>query len=298
MHLMTKKYFRLAVFILFPGMANAQEATKAASEPVSLSVVLIIVNVVLLVFLFLLLNILSNAIKGLKNPEGRPQLSWWDRFAAVKSEKSEEELLLDEDFDGISELDNPTPPWFNFIFYTSILVAIIYLFNYHYFKFSKLQDDEYKEQVAVANAEKEAYLKSAGNLIDENSVKLMTDAKSLTSGTTLYKEKCAVCHGENGEGKVGPNLTDDYWIHGGSVNDIFKTIKYGVPAKGMISWQNSLNGQQMQDLASFIKSIKGTKPANPKEAQGDLYVEGGAAASAATDSTAAKSDTAMVVASK
>jgi cytochrome c oxidase cbb3-type subunit 3 len=115
-------------------------------------------------------------------------------------------------------------------------------------------------------------------------VKLKTDEKSLTAGTTLYKEKCAVCHGDNGEGKVGPNLTDDYWIHGGSINDIFKTIKYGVPAKGMISWQNSLNGQQMEDLASFIKSIKGTKPANPKEAQGDLFVEGGVIAPAASDS--------------
>ncbi|MFY8020485.1 MAG: cbb3-type cytochrome c oxidase N-terminal domain-containing protein [Bacteroidia bacterium] len=290
MQLMNKKYFSLAVFILLAGMTNAQDATKAATEPVSLSAVLIAVNLVLLVFLFLLLNILANAIKGLKNTDGRPQLSWWDRFAAVKSEKTEEELILDEDFDGISELDNPTPPWFNFIFYTTIIVAVIYLFNYHYFKFSKLQDDEYKEQVAVANAEKEAYLKSAGNLIDENSVKLMTDEKSLTAGATLFKEKCAVCHGDAGEGKVGPNFTDDYWIHGGSVNDIFKTIKYGVPAKGMISWQNSLNGQQMQDLASFIKSLRGTKPANPKEAQGDLYVEGGAAApaadSTATDSTA------------
>lgn len=295
---MNKKYFSLAVLILLAGVTNAQEATKAASEPVSLSVVLIAVNVMLLVFLFLLLNILTNAIKGLKNTDSRPQLSWWDKFAAVKSEKTEEELRLDEDFDGISELDNPTPPWFNFIFYTTIIVAIIYLFNYHYFKFSKLQDDEYKEEIAVANTEKEAYLKLAGNLIDENSVKLMNDEKSLTAGTTLYKDKCAVCHGDKGEGKVGPNLTDDYWIHGGSVNDIFKTIKYGVPAKGMISWQNSLNGQQMQDLASFIKSIKGTKPANPKEAQGDLYVEGGAAASATTDSTAAKADTAMVVASK
>lgn len=293
---MNKKYFSLIVFILLAGVTNAQEATAAASEPVSLSAVLVAVNVVLLVFLFLLLNILSNAIKGLKNTDGRPQLSWWDRFAAVKSEKTEEELRLDEDFDGISELDNPTPPWFNFIFYTTIIVAIIYLFNYHYFKYSKLQDDEYKEQVAIANTAKEAYLKSAGNLIDENTVKLMNDEKSLTAGGILFKEKCAVCHGDKGEGKVGPNFADEYWIHGGSVNDIFKTIKYGVPAKGMISWQNSLNGQQMQDLASYIKSLKGTNPANAKEAQGTLFVEGGAPA--AGDSTTVATDSAAVVASK
>jgi len=273
MQLMNKKYSILAALFLLGNLVNAE----ATSEPLSLSTILIVVNVVLLLFLFFLLAILSNAIKGLKSEPGRPQLSWWDRFAAVKSEKTEEELRMDEDFDGISELDNPTPPWFNFIFYSTIIFAVIYLFNYHYFRISKLQDDEYKEQVAVAEEAKQAYLKTTGNLIDENNVTLLTDAKAFEPGVVIFKEKCAVCHGELGEGKVGPNLTDEFWIHGGSVNDIFKTIKYGVPAKGMVPWQNSLTGKQIQEVASYIKSLKGTNPPNPKEAQGDKYEEGGAA---------------------
>lgn len=280
---MNKKYSILAALFLLGNLVNAE----ATSEPLSLSTILIVVNVVLLVFLFFLLAILSNAIKGLKNEPGRPQLSWWDRFAALKSEKTEEELRMDEDFDGISELDNPTPPWFNFIFYSTIIFAIIYLFNYHYFRVSKLQDDEYKEQVAVAEEAKQAYLKTTGNLIDENNVTLLTDAKAFEPGMVTFKEKCAVCHGEKGEGKVGPNLTDEFWIHGGSVNDVFKTIKYGVPAKGMVPWQNSLTGKQIQEVASYIKSLKGTNPANPKEPQGEKYEEGGAAPAAA-DTTAAK----------
>ena len=89
-----------------------------------------------------------------------------------------------------------------------------------------------------------------------------------------YKTNCAVCHGVNGEGNVvGPNLTDDHWLHKGSIKDIFKTIKYGVPEKGMKSWAADFSPLQIAQLASYVKSLHGSNPPNAKEKQGELFAE-------------------------
>lgn len=284
--IMKHKLFTVSALMLIAGTLSAQNA-EAAGSNVGLGTILIVVNAILLLFVIFLLGSLSAAIQKLRTggDPNKIQLSWWDKFAALKSEKTEEELKLDEDFDGIHELDNPTPPWFNFIFYTTIIVAILYLFNYHILKIGNLQTAEYEVAVAESKAEVDAYLKKSGNLIDENSVVQLTDAKGIADGQAMFIEKCAVCHLADGGGVVGPNLTDAYWIHGGDVKSIFKTIKYGVPAKGMISWQNTYSGKQMQQLASFIMSLKGTTPAKGKEPQGELLQEVGAAAPIA-DSTA------------
>jgi cytochrome c oxidase cbb3-type subunit 3 len=147
--------------------------------------------------------------------------------------------------------------------------------------------------VEESKVEVDAYLKKSGNLIDENSVTLLTDKKSMDEGGVIFQEKCAVCHLADGGGLVGPNLTDKYWIHGGDIKSIFKTIKYGVPAKGMISWQNAYSGKQMQSIASYVKSLQGTTPAKAKEPQGDLFNEGGAAPA---DSTLAVKDSTVQIA--
>jgi len=272
------------------GSISAQTADAAGADTgIGLTSILIAVNAVLLLFVIFLLGSLTSAIQKLRGAtDGKEQISWWEKFAALKAEKSEDELVLEEDFDGIKELDNPTPPWYNFIFYITIFVAILYLLNYHIFKIGSLQAAEYNTAVAESKAEVDAYLKKSGNAIDENSVVLLTDKKAIDEGSALFIEKCAVCHLADGGGLVGPNLTDNYWIHGGDVKSIFKTIKYGVPAKGMISWQNALSGKQIQSLASFIHTLKGTTPAKAKEPQGDLFTEGGAAPK---DSTVALKDT-------
>jgi cytochrome c oxidase cbb3-type subunit 3 len=252
------------------------QAQEAQTPMFDLGNILLFLNVVLLVFALLLISLLSHSIKQIKEgikPE-KANLSWWDRFAALKSEKTEEELELQEDFDGIKELDNPTPPWFNFIFYTTIAFAVIYLINYHVIGFSKLQEDEYKQELAEAKAAKEAYLKKVGNTINENSVTALADNASIEEGKKIYMANCKVCHGEFGEGLVGPNLTDAYWLHGNTINDIFKTIKYGVPQKGMVPWENSLTAVQIQQVSSYILTLKGTNPPNPKEPQGILMEEG------------------------
>ncbi|HSC37770.1 MAG TPA: c-type cytochrome, partial [Chitinophagaceae bacterium] len=101
-------------------------------------------------------------------------------------------------------------------------------------------------------------------------------AQMLEGGKTVFLQNCSPCHGKSGEGVVGPNLTDDYWLHGGGVKDIFKTIKYGWPEKGMKSWKDDLSPTQIAQLSSFIKSLRGTHPPNGKEQQGELYQETGA----------------------
>lgn len=286
---MRNKIFITVAMFLVAGTIKAQ--TAEVNNYVSLSTILIVVNAILLLIAIFLLLILSNAAQKLHTGNnGKVHLTWWEKFAALKTEKSEEELELDEDYDGIKELDNPTPPWFNFIFYTTILVGILYLLNYHVFKSGQLQDEEYTTEVAESKAEVAAYLAKAGNLIDENSVTLLTDKAALSNGEKMYQEKCAVCHVNDGGGAVGPNLTDAYWIHGGDVKSIFKTIKYGVVAKGMIAWQNTFNGKQMQELASYVKSLQGTTPAKSKEAQGVLE---GEAVPATADSTTTLPATAM-----
>jgi cytochrome c oxidase cbb3-type subunit 3 len=286
---MRNKIFITVAMFLVAGTIKAQ--TAEVNDYVSLSTILIVVNALLLLTAIFLLLILSNAAQKLRSGDnGKVNLTWWEKFAALKTEKSEEELELDEDYDGIKELDNPTPPWFNFIFYTTILVGILYILNYHVFKSGQLQDEEYTTEVAESKAEVAAYLAKAGNLIDENSVTLLTDKAALSNGEKMYQEKCAVCHVNDGGGAVGPNLTDAYWIHGGDVKSIFKTIKYGVVAKGMIAWQNTFNGKQMQELASYVKSLQGTTPAKSKEAQGVLE---GEAVPATADSTTTIPATAM-----
>jgi mono/diheme cytochrome c family protein len=274
--MMKQKLFYLSAFILLTGTISAQNLNAPAAEQniIGLSSILVAVNAILLLSVLFLLGTLTTAIQKLRTGEtDKVQLSWWDKFVALKSDKTEEELRLDEDFDGIHELDNPTPPWFNFIFYTSILAAVLYLLNYHVLKFGSLQEAEYTAEVAQSKLEVDAYLKSSGNLIDENNVAFVLDKKLLADGQTLFAEKCAVCHLADGGGVVGPNLTDAYWIHGGDIQSIFKTIKYGVPAKGMIAWQNTFSGKQMEALASYVKTLQGTTPAVGKEPQGELYKE-------------------------
>ena len=259
------------------GTLSAQTAdVTSANTGIGLTSILIAVNAILLLFVVFLLGSLTNAVQKLRVAEdGKVQISWWEKFAALKTEKSEGELILEEDFDGIKELDNPTPPWYNFIFYITIAAAVLYLLNYHVFKIGSLQAAEYTNAIAESKAEVDAYLKKSGNAIDENSVVLLTSKKDIDEGAVIFQEKCAVCHLADGGGLVGPNLTDNYWIHGGDVKSIFKTLKYGVPAKGMIAWQNALSGKQMQSLASFIHTLKGTTPAQAKEPQGDLFVDAG-----------------------
>lgn len=184
--------------------------------------------------------------------------------------EKEKDIMMDHEFDGIRELDNTIPPWFNILFYGTIVIAFLYMLNYHVFKMSGLSAEEYNDEVKVAAMQRDELIRT-GAFINENTVKLMKDDATITEGKTIFNTNCTVCHGPAGGGLIGPNLTDDYWIHGGGIVNVFKTVKYGVPVKGMISWQNQLNPKQIQAVANYILTLKGTNPANGKQPEGTIY---------------------------
>ena len=186
--------------------------------------------------------------------------------------EKEEEVLLDHDYDGIRELDNHLPPWWKYLFYFTIVWGIVYLLAYHVFDALPLSTEEYNQEMARAEEIKQANLASMDlPEIDESSVTPTEDPAELADGESIYQMQCAACHTADGGGSIGPNLTDKYWIHGGSMVDVYRTIKEGVPDKGMISWEPVLNPVQMRNVASYILTLQGTTPANPKAPQGDLY---------------------------
>lgn len=199
----------------------------------------------------------------------------------------EQDIDLGHEYDGIRELDNSLPPWWLWLFYGTILWSAIYLWYYHVSDRGPDQQQEYVAAMELGEAEKAKFLATQANSVDEKTVTLLTDASAIAEGKETYTANCMVCHGANGEGLVGPNFTDKYWIHGGRINDLFKTIKYGVPEKGMISWQSQLRPAAMQKVASYILSMQGTNPPNQKAPQGDLYdPAAGGAAPAPADTTA------------
>lgn len=174
------------------------------------------------------------------------------------------EALLDHEYDGIRELDNDLPGWWKWLFYLSIIFSVVYIVRYHIIKTGDLQDAEYAKEMAEVKANKPEEA-------DESALFRLEDEASIAAGKVIFDKSCVVCHLSKGEGLVGPNLTDEYWIHGGSFQDIYRTIKVGVPAKGMISWKDQLSQTGMQQVSSFIMSLQGTNPPNAKEVQGEKY---------------------------
>ncbi len=175
-----------------------------------------------------------------------------------------EEKLTDHDYDGIHELDNPPPLWIMALFYITIGFSILYGAYYFWLKQGDHQDAEYARKSALHDEKFKLNTQSSGEIV------LLTDAASLEDGKTIYKEmNCFACHGMNGEGNaIGPNLTDEYWLHGCKIQDVVNVIKNGVPAKGMTPFKAQLSEEKIQKVSSYVLSLKGTKPANAKAAQG------------------------------
>ena len=214
---------------------------------------------------------------------------FWDRFHKSVAVEQEQNIVLDHEYDGIRELDNDLPPRCKYGFYLTINVSVVYIYYYH-FGNGPTQLDELAMELKEGEEQKAKYLAQSANNIDENNIK-MADAAGIAEGQKLFEANCAACHAKDGGGGVGPNLTDAYWMHGGSLSDVFKSIKYGWPDKGMKSWKDDFSPQQMANLTSFVESLKGTTPAAPKEKQGELYTIEGDAPAATDNTTTTTTDT-------
>ncbi len=205
-------------------------------------------------------------------------------FTKAAPIEQEADILLDHDYDGIRELDNALPPWWKYGFYITIFVAIFYILKFEVWHTGMNPTEEYNTEMSEAKIETDAYLASMKENVDENTV-VMLDAVGIATGKTLYTKTCVACHSPNGAGGVGPNLTDNYSIHGATIKDIFKTIKYGWPDKGMQAWQSNFSPVEMQQIASYVKSLVNTNVADGKAPQGELNKEEAAPALTASDST-------------
>lgn len=227
-------------------------------------------GVVILVVTLQLNAALKKLIKS-SNQTEEEILTWWQKFTGLKPLEEERNLMMEHTYDGIEELDNPTPPWFMYLFYSTIIFAVVYAFYYHVYTSDFLQENEYKTEISIAEKEREAYMKKFANSVNEDNVTVTKLAKDLTSGSTIYISNCIACHGDKGQGGVGPNLTDKFWIHGGGIKDLFKTITHGIPEKGMIAWDKTLNPIQIQQVSSYVLTLQGTNPPGAKEPQGDEF---------------------------
>jgi cytochrome c oxidase cbb3-type subunit 3 len=178
------------------------------------------------------------------------------------------------EYDGIRELDNKLPRWWVYLFYATILFAVVYMFGYHVTKWWPLQDAEYQKEMAVQSEIKKA---NPQPTVDLTTMVPMTDAADLEAGHETFKKICSACHGQKGEGLVGPNFTDQYWIHGDtvtntiSIKDLYKVVITGVIEKGMLSYKDQLSPVQIQQVLSYILTLQGTNPPNPKAPQGVKY---------------------------
>jgi cytochrome c oxidase cbb3-type subunit 3 len=189
-------------------------------------------------------------------------------------ELTKDRYLGGHEYDGIRELDNKLPRWWVYLFYVTIIFAVVYLLGYHVTKWWPLQEDEYKNEMAVQEAIKKANPEPVINL---DAMVPMTAAADLAAGQETFKKICSVCHGQKGEGLIGPNFTDQNWIHGDSTNNtisiknLYQVVVNGVIEKGMIPYKDQLSPVQIQQVLSFILTLQGTNPPNPKAPQGPKY---------------------------
>lgn len=207
-----------------------------------------------------------------------PSPTWWDKITqqlnASVPVTEEKTIELDHNYDGIKELDNHLPPWWKWLFYFTIIWGAVYIFVYHFSNSLPLSREEYDNELATAAAVQQKFLASQPKAtIDVSTLEYKADAAIIANGKTLFvKNVCSSCHRADGGGNaIGPNITDEYWLHGGGIKNVFNTINNGAVEKGMPAWGKTMSQVDVRDLAFFVMSLQGTKPANAKAAQGELY---------------------------
>lgn len=278
----------LVGFSLIGTLASAQEVVLA--EPVKalpnyggmdatgfwVLVSVIAIEVISILVLMFFINRMQQELvpAKIKKPSMALQ-TWWaninNRFftKAVPLEK-EQDILLDHDYDGIRELDNSLPPWWKYGFIITVIFSVGYMLHFHVLGSGNNPTQEYEAEMLSAAKQQEAYEAKNKDRVDENNI-VMGDAVGIAAGNEIFQTACYACHGKAGEGGAGPNLTDEYWLHKGSLNEIYSSIKTGFPDKGMQAWDKQFSPKQIQNIASFIITLRGTKPANGKIPQGEVW---------------------------
>ncbi len=215
----------------------------------------------------------------LGKPYTPPQNGWarfWEKANALVPLEEEKNIVLDHDYDGIRELDNHLPPWWKGLFYGSIVFAVVYLALFHISNSLPLSAQEYQNEVSLAEAQASALKASQpAEVIDENNLLFTNDVVQIAKGKSVFmSNNCGSCHRNDGGGNtIGPNLTDEYWLHGGDIKNIFATIKNGVVEKAMPAWGKVMSQKDVRDVAFYVMSLHGTHPPNGKPAQGELFRE-------------------------
>lgn len=186
------------------------------------------------------------------------------KLTRSKEIEQEADVMLDHNYDGIRELDNVLPPWWVYLFYSCIIFAGIYLIRYQILGGDN-QIQEFDKEVAAAKIAVDEYNKTAPDQMNKEKVTLLTDATSIAAGKAIFLANCVACHRPDAGGQIGPNLTDDMWINGGGIKNVFNTImEGGRDGKGMISWKATIKPSEIQKVASYVLSLQGSKPVNPK----------------------------------
>lgn len=289
-----RKFSLATAFSLLALGANAQQAAATTApagnanfyESFFSNLVIIIGAVVILAAIATLMHLLNVMVKvqqiRIYQEQGlQPYLeevkkakadNFWERvykrWTNVVPVEKEETIVFHHDFDGIRELDNSLPPWWIALFAITVVFSVIYMGYYHFGGSGPSSAEEYTMEVEEAEVIAKAVLAKQANTVDETNVVALTDEQSISIGKTIWSSNCVACHGAEGQGGVGPNMTDEFWIHGSGIQNIFKTIKYGVPQKGMIAWSSQLRPIDMQRVASFILTLQGTNPPNQKAPEG------------------------------
>jgi cytochrome c oxidase cbb3-type subunit 3 len=231
---------------------------------------LVVINIILLGIIFYLKSMFNKLVSLIRTEKEKQEVKANAPIKKINQVltdvvpiEEEHKILMDHEYDGIQELDNNLPPWWVWGFVLTIVVAVIYLFNYHVFGTGDLQYKAYEKEMKREDAKVKEYLAEMGMKVDETNVTLLTDGAEVAKGKALFDANCVACHNPKGEGNIGPNLTDKNWIYGFDIKDVFKTIKNGTP-NGMPEHASKFNPLQLQQVASFVLSLPETKGKAPQ----------------------------------
>lgn len=292
----SKKIVSILTLLLFSISAFAQEPgteKSFADDPFNnplfplylLSIALGVVILLVIVAAFYVLRILNVFVSQAEKERAlklgikyKKELSWWDKLneklnASVPVER-EDSIDLGHDYDGIRELDNHLPPWWKWLFIGTIIWGVIYLLVFHVAGTLPLSEEEYTNELVTAEkAIQKLRASQPQEVIDENTLEFTNDAVLIAQGKEVFtSNNCQTCHRIDGGGNsIGPNLTDNYWIHGGATKNIFNIIKTGVVEKGMPAWGKLMSPKDVRNVTFYVMSLKGTNPPDAKAPQGELF---------------------------